>query len=163
MAQLALDKLDDYRATVKDMVPRFKGSKMAEKALRLGFTWVYVPDAVDDADELVEEARRLQKVAGLASVVGAALVRAGKDEEALPFLEKGEHAWEWVFAALAHAHLGHAETAKKYLDRVKAWKSEADRNAYVPGANRWVDAFQPIEFRLLIREIETVLKEKGAQ
>jgi WD40 repeat protein/serine/threonine protein kinase/tetratricopeptide (TPR) repeat protein len=161
MAELALDKLDDYRATAKDMVPRFKGSKMAEKALRLGFTWVYVPDAVDNADELVEEARRLQKVGGPASIIGAALIRAGKDEEALPFLEKGEHAWEWAFAALAHAHLGHAEAAKKYLERVKAWKSEADRNAYASGANRWVDAFQPIEFRVLIREIEAVLKEEG--
>jgi hypothetical protein len=105
----------------------------------------------------------LQKLAGPASVVGAALVRAGKHDEALPFLEKGEHAWEWAFAALAHAHLDHAETAKKYLDRVKAWKSEADRNAYASGANRWIDAFQPIEVRVLIREIETVLKEKGAQ
>jgi tetratricopeptide (TPR) repeat protein len=100
------------------------------------------------------------------NTLGAVLYRAGRYADAVKRLEeaikvhgKGGTAGDWVFLALAHHRLGHAEEARRWLDKVVR---EQDRP---PGPLKksqprqsWITRTQE---RLLRLEAEGLLRRRG--
>jgi tetratricopeptide (TPR) repeat protein len=93
---------------------------------------------------------------------GAVLYRNGKWEEAARELEQAassttpfRQAWCWVFLAMTHRRLGHAGTAREYLDKAQRWRNEA--GAIETGETTWP---QQVELDTLRREAEDLLKDK---
>src|SRR5262249_52534399 len=94
---------------------------------------------------------------------GAVLYRAGNWEEAVRELEQSaissvgfRQAWCWMFLAMAHDRLGHAATARGFLESGRRWIDG-------PGANElsnpnWT---RRVELQTLRREAEELLNEKS--
>src|SRR5207302_679992 len=64
-------------------------------------------------------------------VLGAALYRAGKHEDALRCFENAARiyrprAWDWSFRAMAHCRLGQAAEARHCLAEATRWIDEAN-------------------------------------
>jgi uncharacterized protein HemY len=91
----------------------------------------------------------------LLNALGAVLYRAGRSEEAIKRLQdsvansrtKQGSAFDWLFLALAHAKLGHAEEANRCLAKASEF-SKALRKPWS----------QQLEFDILHREAEAAVK-----
>jgi hypothetical protein len=97
---------------------------------------------------------------------GAALLRAGQLEEAQRKLTEantlhrsGGTPYEWLLLAMTHARLGHAEEAKKWLDRAAQWldqpAGEKPRSGPADDLAGWQTR---LELQLLRREAEALVK-----
>ena len=85
----------------------------------------------------------------IANTLGAALVRAGRDAEAIDRLGESVGGGEglpqdWAFLAMAHRRLGHRAEAGRWLDKLRARAPSPDAGRF------WEEA----EIRLLSREAE---------
>jgi hypothetical protein len=158
-----LKRLDDFRMTAREMFKRFEGEADKDKMVQLLTTCLSVPKTLDDPEVLVTEAKRLQANGGPDRLLGAALVRAGKAKDALPYLEQSRIAWDWAFAALAHHHLGDETKALPFLAKIKSWMAVADNQPFGAAPNRWSSPRQRVELQTLVREIEGLLPEKNGQ
>ena len=101
-------------------------------------------------------------------IAAAALYRAGRFEEALARFDESRkaiipRAWDRLFQAMAHARLGHADEARRLLDRADRWMAEADRQPTGGGdGRRWYNRLiGPLTVRLLRREAESVLLDQS--
>jgi serine/threonine protein kinase/tetratricopeptide (TPR) repeat protein len=117
-----------------------------EQAIRLGSTdprscntvaW-YRATAADPAERDGARAVRAARCVveafpdrgGAWNTLGAAHYAAGSHEESLKALAKavelknGGDACDWLFTAMAHGKLGHADEARAYYDRAVAWMGE---------------------------------------
>jgi hypothetical protein len=80
-------------------------------------------------------------------VLGAALYRAGRIDEAIARLDESVQAFgggvpqDWVFLAMAHHRKGRTDEARRWLEKARAGAKD-DRGA-----------------RILLREAESLLKE----
>ena len=98
----------------------------------MAYACIYGPDPVTDLPGLIEVAERsVPTVAGGERVVGAALYRAGRYEQALERFEQSHkvfqpRAWDWLFLAMIHSRLGHADEAARTLEEAADWIVEAD-------------------------------------
>jgi tetratricopeptide (TPR) repeat protein len=124
---------------------------------------VLIPDAVSDQEVLVRlaesynaerpEAKSIEKSDGL-NALGAALYRAGRFNEAISRIEQSIQARDdggdpkaFAFLAMAHHRLGHADEAKRWLDKLVA-------NRPKDGAEfSWDD----VDIRILRREAESLI------
>jgi tetratricopeptide (TPR) repeat protein len=95
------------------------------------------------------------------NTLGAALYRAARLEEAVAKLQEGIRlqetegtASDWLFLALAHHRLGHAEEAKKWLAKAQRWLDQAPKDG--PGALAWNHR---LELRLLRAEAEEAISK----
>jgi tetratricopeptide (TPR) repeat protein len=98
-------------------------------------------------------------------VLGAALYRTGKFEEAIGCFEQqaksiSPRPWEWTFLAMAHHRLGHAGEARRCLIEAARWIDEANRatgedlSGTLP---QWSDWHEPFVSQLLLREAEELV------
>jgi tetratricopeptide (TPR) repeat protein len=171
LSHLGAGQPEEYRRVCAAMVARFGEAEDAPVLIRVVYTCLYLPDAVPDPAQLVDVAARAVKGSGSSGLSGAALCRAGKFAEAVPPLEQAMRedrvvckAWEWLFAALAHQHLGHTEQARRYLTQSRQWMEEADRHEPGVGPGLWIDPYQRVEVHQLYREADgliTATLEKG--
>jgi hypothetical protein len=97
--------------------------------------------------------------------VGAALYRAGRFTEALSRFEESHRvfqprAWDWLFLAMVHGRLGHAEEARRMLEKADRWIAEVDRATQSSGGTgpRWSNEFEGPTIRLLRVEAEAVTR-----
>jgi hypothetical protein len=63
--------------------------------------------------------------------LAAAQYRAGQFEDAIHTFDevvrvRTLRAWDWLFLAMAHARLGHADEARRYLFEADQWIATAD-------------------------------------
>jgi len=135
---------------------------------------VLAPDAVKDADTLVQLAEQVvasdPKNCDYLSALGAALYRAGQYGEAVKRLGeaaaarkenegvRGAEGYDWFFLAMAHHRQGRGEEARRWLGRaVRAAPTPAN-----PGADKTDPApwNRRLTFRLLRSEAESVLGSK---
>jgi WD40 repeat protein/tetratricopeptide (TPR) repeat protein/tRNA A-37 threonylcarbamoyl transferase component Bud32 len=162
LAHLAAGKRDNYRRVCAAMLERFGATKSATTASRVLYTLLPTPDAVPDRSRLVSVAEvAAPDWQGNVRVLGAALYRAGKPEEALRRF--GESAavwkprgWDWLFLAMIHHRLGHADQARRHLEKGVRWIEEADRQG-------WQDWDERVVVPLLRREAEALLKAASAR
>lgn len=127
---------DGYRRACADLLARFGASEDPKVASPLAYTCAARPHAVDAPASLVRWGERAVALfRGNERVLGAALYRAGRYEDAVRRLEEAVRltnpvAWDWLFLAMSHHRLGHADEARNYLTKAQRWivAAEANRN-----------------------------------
>jgi serine/threonine protein kinase/tetratricopeptide (TPR) repeat protein len=138
----AAGKTDLYRSTAKAMLAHIALSQSGSEQV----SWICAlgPDAVADLPKAVAWGEGAQKQFPKSPwrhyALGMVLYRSGRFEESLQHLteairlsppEPREQGWEcspaevWYFLAMAHYRLGHAEEARKWLDKADRWTDKA--------------------------------------
>jgi tetratricopeptide (TPR) repeat protein len=117
------------RRSCEDLLKRFPKATDPETPLVVISCCVIAADAVADHEALVHLAESARDWAdeSVTHVLGAALYRAGRFQEAVRSLEKGiqprggsSSPQVWAFLAMAHHRLGHHVEAKRWLDELLA-------------------------------------------
>jgi WD40 repeat protein/tetratricopeptide (TPR) repeat protein len=137
LAHLARGDARAYRDACAQAVTHFGQPEDPALALQLAWTCSLGPGAEADPEAAVRRARQAfdQDPQSYihARTLGAALYRAGKFQDAVNVLTRATQLRKqpapsaWLFLALAHARLQHAEEAKKWLGMAREWVDQAQR------------------------------------
>jgi WD40 repeat protein/tetratricopeptide (TPR) repeat protein len=151
LLRLQLGDAAGYRATCANLGRRFTQFPNAELANTVAWTFALAPDALPDLSGVVQlslaavnatewdthmAGTKMARDAMLfRNTLGAVYYRAGQFEHAVANLgravadrqQTGTPA-DWLFLAMAHHRLGHAEQAKTWLDRAEQWLKESTRD-----------------------------------
>jgi WD40 repeat protein/serine/threonine protein kinase len=136
------------------------------QANNLVWACVLAPGAVDDPKRLVQ---RMEKAIGQApgphiylNTLGGALYRAGRHGDAVRRLSEGIAAngkggvpQDWLFLAMAHHHLGHADESRKWL--AQSIRAIEQTDPKKPTTGNMVGPLERIEVQLLRREAQTLI------
>jgi Flp pilus assembly protein TadD len=176
MLHLRDGNLDGYRSMCSDVLERFGA----------GATWTCTlsPESGADPDRIVSLAENLLARSSRdhwhVNLLGAALYRAGRFEEAVTRLTEATelncHPYRtnmlhtWFFLAMAHHRLGHAEEARRWLEKAvqgtdEALKSSGETLAK-PGNQSGVIApnwSRRLTLGLLRREAEQSIQAPGTK
>jgi tetratricopeptide (TPR) repeat protein len=173
LASLSTGRVDEYRKGCAEMLQRLAQAEKPGDASWLAWTCVILPDAVADWSKVValaeKEAAAYPDSLRCVSTFGAALYRAGRFEEAVARLAEAERliarpsaglivspAYTWLFLAMAHHRLGHAEDARKWLGKAVEWlDQEKDKHAAGTVPMPWN---RRVTLQLLHGEAETLIK-----
>ncbi len=158
-----------YCAACSAMLRNFGDREDTYTSNRVAYACICAPDAVGDLPALVRAAERAARIGpGEERIAGAALYRAGRFEEALARFDQSHQAitpraWDRLFQAMAHARLGHADEARRLLDRANRRMAEADRQPSFGGDGRqWYNRLiAPLTVRLRRRETESVMLDQS--
>jgi tetratricopeptide (TPR) repeat protein len=151
IAKLVAGDRDAYRGVCTDMLKRFGQSRNPGVAQRILYACLPAPDALPDMAVLLPLAELAATRKDNARLLGAALVRAGKYQAAIEPLKKGQaRAWDHLFLAMAHHHLGHTVEACQHLER-------ATRQVKTAGYP-WPENMESEHLR---REVEALIKGTG--
>ncbi|HEV3255855.1 MAG TPA: tetratricopeptide repeat protein, partial [Gemmataceae bacterium] len=159
-----------YRKACAGMLERFGQTKDPLTANNAAWPCALAPGSVADPTRplaLAEQAVRSNPGASAhLNTLGATLYRAGRFEESVRRFKEavkvqGQEGTPgaWLFLAMAHQRLGHAEEARKWLDKAGRWLDQAAKDHPKKGAvvpHGWQ---QRLEIQLLRKEAETVLKK----
>jgi serine/threonine protein kinase/Flp pilus assembly protein TadD len=167
-AQLGAENEAGHRRTCSGMLERFGKTRDPRSCNSIAYACVVLPDAIEDKAALVRAAEAaVPWFRGNERVLGAALVRAGRYEDALKSLQQAEvnfggaKAWDLYFRALALHHLGRTDEARQCLDRAAKWIAEADRQEMGTKLDQWVEWHEIVEVGYLRREAEKQIKGPG--
>jgi tetratricopeptide (TPR) repeat protein len=166
LARLIAGDLHGYRCTCTAMFERFKTADDLLAANRLAYASIYAPGAVPDLPAFIQVCERsVPAVAGGERVVGAALYRAGRYEQALERFKQSHkdfqpRAWDWLFLAMIHSRLGHTSEALRFLQQADQWITEADKAPSETDKKgpRWMDLTERPTILLLRSEAEVVVR-----
>jgi Flp pilus assembly protein TadD len=164
--RLAIGDGDGYRQSCTRLLQQFGKTENPNEANSLAWTCVLAPNAVADptlAVQLAEKAvKSSPKTSAYLNTLGAAHYRAGQYDRAIQRLNEAMQAQgqggtveDWLFLALAHQKLGHADEAKQWLDKAVAWIEKADREKTLSPRNR-------LEVQWLCQEAEDLIEGKKA-
>jgi WD40 repeat protein len=168
-----LTKLGDQEGYRKFCARKLAGVPEGFPNLPLVAVCVLNPNAVSNPERVVRLAERsLDSAANDPSLVvdlGAALYRAGKFEAALQRfgdLKSRDYGGVkgWLFLAMIHHRLGHAEEAGKWRDKAAQWIDQREALEQRPGfdaRNKWYWRDR-LELQILRREAETLIP-RGAR
>ena len=171
--RLASGDTNGYRQSCASLLERLGKTKDPETANEVAWTCELAPNAVTDYKlpvQLAEEAVRSKpKGWEYLSTFGGALLRAGRHQDAIQRLDEAVKSfgqdgdpWTQFLLAMAHHRLGHAEEAKKWLDRALPAVENALKNGLegVPGRNTPLplDPMPRLELQFLRREAEALVK-----
>jgi tetratricopeptide (TPR) repeat protein len=160
--RLAIGDGDGYCRNCTHVLQHFGKTDNPNDANSLAWTCVLAPNAVADSTLLVQLAERaveksLEESAHV-NTLGAARYRAGQYDRAIQELneaieadDQGGTAADWLFLAMAHQKLGHADKAKQWLDKAVAWIEKANQEKTLSPRNR-------LELQWLRREAEALIK-----
>jgi serine/threonine protein kinase/tetratricopeptide (TPR) repeat protein len=166
MAYLGGGDLGGYRSACTALVKNFGKTKDAATAHDVVYFCVLRGDALSNMQCLVPLARVAAPAGqGNAYVLGAALYRAGRYDEAIRCLEAAQkvyrpRAWDWCFLAMAHHRLDHAGEACRCLTEAARWIDEANRADLDDLAGTqpsWGGWYEPLVYPLLLREGEELI------
>jgi serine/threonine protein kinase/tetratricopeptide (TPR) repeat protein/WD40 repeat protein len=160
-----------YGAACAPLVEKFRDTTDRDIASLVAWAGVLVPDAVEDVKTCV---RLVQRAAAadpksyvFAYTLGAALYRAGRLDDAereliranqLP--KTGGAPYAWLLLALTNARLGHADEAKKWLDKAVERMDQYGRAKSMDGTSDEFWNWQMrLEYDLLRREAEAILSK----
>jgi WD40 repeat protein/serine/threonine protein kinase/tetratricopeptide (TPR) repeat protein len=164
LARLLADDIDGYTSLVKQCPTRHSS---AEWPHHLTCLRTLHARGAADAAALVQTAQAAYdwEVHGWsAQILGMALYRAKKFDKALPHLQEAMklRAWyvDWPALAMTHHQLGHADEAKKWLDKANEYHRQvtetSDEPLKVTKQPYWQDWAY---FELLLREANALMKE----
>src|SRR5262249_20567167 len=127
----------------------------------------FAPDAHAELHRMADRAVKLltkdAKNGALLNTAGCFLYRAGRDADALKWLQasmradpSGEgSAFDWVFLAMLHHRQGRPQEARKWLDKAKSYLAGASEGkGAAPSEPLW-----RIKLEFLIREAEAILAD----
>jgi tetratricopeptide (TPR) repeat protein len=170
VAHLAAGDVDAYRQTCAAMLKRFAQTENPKTASDVLEACVLREDALADRAVLLPLARVAAPSWHKGTyVLGAALYRAGRYEEAVRCFEAEAktfrpRVWDWAFLAMAHGRLGHADEARRCLAAAVSWMDEANAQELdeLTGTRpAWGSWDEPVLCPLLVREAEALLREAG--
>jgi tetratricopeptide (TPR) repeat protein len=169
LLRLAVGDTKGYRRACADMVERFGRTENLKAANNTAWVCAYAPDAVTDPARVVElaekvAARHPNKYA-TRNTLGAALFRAGRYDAAIRKLQqameahpKGGTAFDFLFLAMAHQHLGHTPEARRWLEKAVQWIDQADQGKLDDPTTHlpllWI---QQLELKLLRSEADRLV------
>jgi tetratricopeptide (TPR) repeat protein len=150
-----------WRSRLAALIAR--SDAMNAALLTNGLAWACIvgPKGTDDPDVAVGLAEAAVNAtsqpsarANIMNTLGAALYRAGRFEEAIRRfdeeiqLRRGTSlTQDWPYLAMAHHRLGHRDEARRWLDRLRNYQPNTDRDQF------WAE----LEIRLLRSEAEAVI------
>ncbi len=154
-----------YRRYIAALLARSDREPVLRDAEWLPWFCVLVPDAVADPVVPIQKAETAMASypAGIRhytlGILGAALYRADRLEEAIRRLEQSDRDWtgvgvarNWAFLAMAHHRLGHRQDSRRWLEKLQA---------YAPG-NATQFFWESVEIGILRREAEVLLSDAEA-
>jgi tetratricopeptide (TPR) repeat protein len=160
---------EGYRSTCAEMLDQLERSDDPAALRSIVSISTLAPDAVADPARLVRVAERSDArnkgFPGNDAILGQALYRAGQYKESVKYLEKyasdptsAESPSCWLFLALAHQGLGHADRAQTWLGKAESWLNRefAETSGKAGGL---VSGSQRLEARLLLREARALIRE----
>lgn len=168
LCRLAAKDLPGYRKVCGAMLERFGLEDAPGIASRVAYTCVAGPDAVEDRARLRQICNKaIPAFEGNERILGAALVRDGRDAEALEQFDASHRtfpprAWDWLFRAMAYHGLDQPAEARDCLERADRWISVADGKTAFQGDGaqpKWVHWSERIEVQTLRREVESLVQE----
>jgi hypothetical protein len=184
LLRLAVNDVAGYRKACADLLKRGGPNPDPDTAQWLAWGCVVVPDAGADPARLLQLAYRAATVGprnrDSLLLRGAALCRAGKWADAVEPLSDAlaladgpapaavsgrtapqafdDTAYEMLFLAIAHHHLGHADEARQWLGKALRWMEQAPLPKTEQGTDNprypWV---RRVAHETLRREVETLL------
>jgi serine/threonine protein kinase/WD40 repeat protein len=161
--------LAGYRTGCADLISRFRREERPGFVALVAWACAIGPEALADWAPLVQAtlaaAKHRPDDVELRMVLGAVLVRAGRTPEAIASLEEsvrrngqGGNAFDWLFLAMAHHRLRHAQEATAALATARDWIAHGDERAlpdpYVQSPLPW---YTKLELELLLREAEGLI------
>jgi tetratricopeptide (TPR) repeat protein len=160
LSLLALGDEAGLRQACSELLDRFGSSTSHHIANDVAWDCLLAPGAVANyaapvrlAEFAVNDAPESEKPTFL-NTLGAALYRAGRSQEAIRRLEEGIRKrggeslpQDWVFLAMSHQQLGHDTEARRWLDRLRAFRPNENPDA----------VWNELEIRLLRSEAEAVI------
>jgi WD40 repeat protein len=155
---LLADDLAGYRTACAAALNKFAAKHDAMAAARVAYASIYGPNAEADMPTLIRLAVESRPVTPGERIVGAALYRAGRFDEALEAFHKSElhfhpRAWDWLFRAMIESRLGHAEKAREMLENARRWITAANGKPPGPGNDQWITPLTEPTERLLISRL----------
>jgi tetratricopeptide (TPR) repeat protein len=167
--RLLVEDAAGYRQVCADMLRHFGRPRDAEAAFTLARTCLLAPEAGVDLRRVVRLARQAaagDKFAWHLYGLGLAQYRAGQFDRAAQALHEALRAAPgtcprgevWLVLAMAHRRLGHAEQARRWLEKAVEWMDREGRKGQgaLP-APRWQDWAECV---LLRRQAEEVVKRR---
>jgi tetratricopeptide (TPR) repeat protein len=166
VAHLGAGEVVAYRQACGAMIERFERSEEPRLADYVVRTCSLVGDALPDMAWLLPLARVAATLhPGNVRMLGAALYRAGRYDEAVQSFEKAAKVYplrasDWSFLAMAHHRRGHADEARRCLARAEHWIESADQvkeddtGRVQPAWGSWDER---VEFPLLLREAKQLI------
>jgi WD40 repeat protein/tetratricopeptide (TPR) repeat protein len=159
LTQLASGDEAGYRQTCRTLLDRFGRREGAAIAMDIIRTCTLAPDGAPDPARLKTWGEQAVPKAFLRdSIVGIALYRAGRFEEAVRRLDIGIAATgpyavgsDYLFLAMAHQRLGHRREARQQLDQAAQWIADEDQGPPLSWDQRLLD-------HLLRREAEALIR-----
>jgi WD40 repeat protein len=164
--RLRAGDLAGYRTGCAALISRFSREERRRSIATEAWACAIGPDALADWAPLVPAAlvavKHRPDDVELRMVLGAVLLRAGRAREAITALEESVrrnghdgNAFDWLFLAMAHHRLGHAQQATAALATARDWIAHGDERAlpdpYVMSPLPW---YTKLELELLLREAE---------
>jgi tetratricopeptide (TPR) repeat protein len=163
-ARLGAGDTPGYCRARTEIMRRFGGTKAPGVAGYLCYHCAVVPVEPNEADALL----RLAEIAVSVTPVnprirGAVNYRAGKYEAAVADLSQSapvsRRAPDWLFLAMAHHQLGHADEAKKDLQEAVRWIEQLNRTGGTAPAALWIAGwYAPVEVEYLLREARALIR-----
>jgi tetratricopeptide (TPR) repeat protein len=160
---LLADDLAGYRTACAAALNRFAAEHDATAAGRVAYASIYGPHAVADMPALIRLATETLPVSPGERLVGAALYRAGRFDEALEAFHKSEQhfpprAWDWLFRAMIESRLGHPERAREMLENARRWITAANGKPPGRGNDQWnTPLIEPFLISRLRGEAESLI------
>jgi WD40 repeat protein/tetratricopeptide (TPR) repeat protein/tRNA A-37 threonylcarbamoyl transferase component Bud32 len=168
LSELGLGDTGAYRETCRAALERLSGSDNAYALESLVSMCVRAPDAGVDPAAIVKFAEqaveKFPKNANFQRTLGHAFYRAGMYEKSIDRLREvvsmggGSLPIDWLIVAMAHHRLGHADEARRWLDKVEQWLVQYPQvlSKPEPGKSVWhVDL--RMQFKMLHREARELL------
>jgi serine/threonine protein kinase/formylglycine-generating enzyme required for sulfatase activity/tetratricopeptide (TPR) repeat protein len=142
LLRLQLNDSAGYRKMCATLLDGFGETTTPQVAGAVAWICTLAPEAVADRKRVVGFAEKAAASDARsyfpARTLGAALLRAGRCEEAVAKLNQAlavqkEAPVTWLLLAVAHRRLGHADEAGQWLRKAQQWLDRAEQNPDVPG------------------------------
>jgi len=163
-ARLAMGDMDRYRSVRTGFLAQFRDTDVPWIASHISNVCAAAPAERNEAEAMLRLAKLGVKASpGNLRVRGAANYRAGNFEAAIADFEQSapivpRRAWEWLFLAMAHHQLGHAEQAKNLLEKAEEWIGRADRMLATGSRNTWASWYEPLEAKQILEEARALIR-----
>jgi tetratricopeptide (TPR) repeat protein len=164
-----------YRRACADMLAHFGRTDNLKIANQVAWVCTYAPGAAGDFGPILRLAERAAakhpKTYATLNTLGGVLIRAGQWQRAAETLDRavkvhpqGGNAFDFLFLAMAQAHLGHADLARRYLDKADEWIEQARRGEITdPSLQVPLNWVQRLELDLFRPEAGALVKAVGAR
>ncbi len=163
-AWLGAGDLQAYRDTRAAMLKQFRGTQVSSVASNVCYISVVAPAAPDEVETLFPLAElAIGPTPSNPRVRGAMNYRAGRYEAALADLNRSvlvypRRAWDWLFLAMTHAQLGHADEARKDLQTATRWIELANQLSTTGADARWMHWYEKIEVTQIFKEARDLIR-----